>query len=191
MDDEERLSIGARLLYALILPWKLLFNGVFAARVKRAFADTPAKHLEPAEENKQIPEAVQTPTLTVTDAKSALQLLAILQREGRLIDFLQEDVTKFTDAQIGAAARVVHEGCKRSLEKYLHLTTVRSEREGDEVILPEGFDSMSVRITGNVVGQPPFHGRLTHHGWQVTKIELPTLSDRYDARIIAPAEVEL
>src|SRR5207253_6846543 len=36
---------------------------------------------------------------------AAVQLLAILQREGRLLDFLQEDVDGYADAQIGAAVR--------------------------------------------------------------------------------------
>ena len=178
-----------RLLYAFLLPWKLLFDAVFAARVRQLWAGASTKPHELAVGHKQPQDGMLVPSSL--DTTSALQILAILQREGRLIDFLQEDIGNFTDAQIGAAARVVHEGCKRGLDKYLSLTAIRSESEGAEVVLPEGFDPMRTRITGNVVGQPPFRGRLAHHGWQIAKIDLPKLSENYDPRIVAPAEVEL
>ena len=125
------------------------------------------------------------------DLSPALQVLAMLQREGRRIDFLQEDTSQFSDAEIGAAARVVHAGCKRALQEYVEFVPVRSESEGDPVVLQPGYDAARVRVTGNVVGEPPFRGKLAHHGWSVAKIHLPDLSAGRDPRIVAAAEVEL
>jgi hypothetical protein len=186
----ERLdSIGARLWLAFILPWKVLFDAAFAGRV--AGLPEGALELPAAPEPEPEPELAATEPEPERDDTPALQLLAIMQREGRFIDFLQEDVTSFSDADIGAAARVVHEGCKRALKDYLELAPVRSEAEDEQVVLEPGFDAKRTRVTGNVVGEPPFTGRLAHHGWVVTRIALPDLTDGHDPRIVAPAEVEL
>jgi hypothetical protein len=114
-----------------------------------------------------------------------------LQREGRLMDFLQEDMSGYTDAQVGAAARVVHDQCKRVLDSHLTLERIRSEEEGSRVSVPKGFSPSEIRLLGHVSGEPPFSGALTHAGWRVSSIELPKLSDGHDVHIIAPAEVEL
>lgn len=182
----EPIGIGARLWLAFVLPWKVLFDGVFAARVDR-IDEAPA--LPPKPELK--PEPAVTEAEAEPDFTPALQLLAIMQREGRFIDFLQEDVASFSDAEIGAAARVVHEGCKRGLADYIDLVPVRTESEGAPITLPKGFDAARTRVTGNVVGEPPFSGTLAHHGWRVTKIRLPALAEGHDPTIVAPAEVEV
>ena len=122
---------------------------------------------------------------------AALQLLALLQRDARLIDFVGEDLNGYADAQIGAAARLVHEGCAKVLREHFSLVPVRDEAEGSRVTLQPGFDAAAVRVTGNVVGQPPFAGSLTHRGWRVTEVRLPKLAEQHDARVLAPAEVEL
>lgn len=185
----EPLGIGARLWLAFVLPWRVLFDGVLAARVQRAGDDVPS--LPPAPE----PAKVAVREAEVVDAgpdpTPALQLLAILQREGRLVDFLEEDVSSFSDADIGAAARVVHEGCKRALAQHVELARVRSEDEGSAIELPRGFDAARVRVTGNVVGEPPYRGSLAHAGWQVKSIKLPKTTAGHDPKIVAPAEVEL
>ena len=131
------------------------------------------------------------PVLRVPTAESALQLLSLFQREARLIDFTQENLAAYSDADIGAAARVVHEGCARVLREHFTIEPVRSEAEGSRLTLEEGFDAASVRLTGNVVGQAPFKGTLSHRGWRATKVELPQLAEKHDARVLAPAEVEL
>jgi hypothetical protein len=148
-----------------------------------------------------IPETPDTPApeaesstasrLKTTSPDAALQLLALLQQEARFIDFVQEDLLGFSDADVGAAARVVHEGGKKVLQDYFTLTAVRDEQEESRITLAEGFDATSVRLTGNVVGQAPFTGTLVHRGWRVTEARLPKLAEGHDARIIAPAEVEL
>ena len=125
-----------------------------------------------------------------TDAP-ALQLLGLLQREARFVDFVQEDVAGYTDADIGAAARVVHEGCRKVLREHVTIAPVRSEPEGSRVTLAAGFDATEVRLTGNVVGQAPFTGTLGHRGLRVLEARLPQLTDEKAAAILAQAEVEL
>ena len=125
------------------------------------------------------------------DTTAALQLLSLLQREARLVDFVQEDIAAYSDAEIGAAARVVHEGCRKVLREHVSLAPVRAESEGSRLTLPAGFDAAAVRLTGNVVGQAPFTGTLAHRGWRATEVRLPQLAEGHDARIVAQAEVEL
>lgn len=122
---------------------------------------------------------------------AALQLLGLLQREARLIDFTQEDLAGYSDADIGVAARLVHEGCRKVLREHFDIQPVRSEAEGSRVTLAEGFDAAAIRLTGNVVGKPPFTGSLSHRGWRVAEVRLPKLAERHDASVIAQAEVEL
>ena len=122
---------------------------------------------------------------------SALAVLGLLQREGRLIDFLKEDVAAFSDSDIGAAARVVHAGSRKVLEQYVTVEPVLTDSEGASVTVPAGFNAERIRLTGNVAGQPPFRGSLKHHGWVATAVRLPAVSPSLDPRVIAPAEVEL
>jgi hypothetical protein len=131
------------------------------------------------------------PVLKEASADAALQLLALLQRDARLIDFVGEDLGSYEDAQIGAAARLVHEGCAKVLREHFSIVPVRVEAEGARVTLQAGFDAAAVRLTGNVVGQPPFSGSLRHRGWRVTEVRLPKLAERHDTHVVAPAEVEL
>ncbi|WP_348696897.1 DUF2760 domain-containing protein [Duganella fentianensis] len=122
---------------------------------------------------------------------AALQLLTLFQREARLIDFTQENLAAYSDADIGAAARVVHEGCNKVLREHFSIEAVRSEAEGSRIVLEAGFDAANVRLTGNVVGSAPFRGALSHRGWRATSVRLPKLAEAHDASILAPAEVEL
>jgi hypothetical protein len=125
------------------------------------------------------------------DARPALQLLGVLQREGRLVDFLEEDLTGHPDAAVGAAARAVHAGCKKALAELLGIEPVLREAEGAQVTVERGFDPAAIRLTGNVVGEPPFRGALRHHGWRAREVRLPPPPDGQDAAVLAPAEVEL
>ncbi len=120
-----------------------------------------------------------------------LRLLAILQREGRLLDFLLEDITAYQDAQIGAAVRDIHRGCRKAVEEHLVLERILAGDEGQPVTVPTGFDPASIRLTGNVTGQPPFNGTLQHHGWRVKELKLPDAGESRDAFVVAPAEVSL
>ena len=119
-------------------------------------------------------------------------MLAILQREGRLIDFLQEDLNQYEDAQIGAAVRNVHAGCKSAVDEHVELAPIFGEAEGSRVEVQRGFDAYSVRLSGAVSGEPPFHGTLRHRGWRVEKITLPKQTPAQAvAKVVAPAEVEV
>ena len=122
---------------------------------------------------------------------SGLAVLSMLQREGRLIDFLKEDMAAFSDAEIGAAARVVHAGCRKVLSEYFAIEPALKDAEGATIQVPAGFDAQRIRLTGNIAGQPPFRGTLKHHGWMATAVRLPAVSETLDPRVLAAAEVEL
>lgn len=123
--------------------------------------------------------------------EGALAMLALLQREGRLVDFLQEEIDDYDDSDIGAAVRDIHRGCRKVLVDYLTLEAVMPGDEDDDVKVPAGFDPTEVRLIGETNGEPPFAGVLRHHGWRVTKTKLPSLSDGVDRNVLAPAEVEV
>jgi hypothetical protein len=176
-------TIFARIALAFSAFFRVLFDAVFAAQVLRLEAGGPTP-VAPT-------PAPEPPKLRAAPTDAALQLLGLLQREGRLIDFLQEDMAGYSDAQVGAAARVVHDQCKRALDTHLKLERIRSEAEGSRVSVPVGFSASEIRLMGSVAGEPPFQGALAHAGWRVLNIELPKLSEGHDVRVIAPAEVEL
>jgi len=122
---------------------------------------------------------------------AALQLLTLLQQEARFIDFVNEDLAGHTDAEIGAVARIVHEGAGKTIKEYFRLEPIRSEQEESRVTVAEGFNAAEVRLTGNVVGSAPFNGTLVHRGWKAIDVKLPQLASGHDASVIAAAEVEL
>ncbi len=121
----------------------------------------------------------------------ALALLALLQREGRLIDFAGESLDSFSDAEIGAAARDVHRGCKKVLDQCFTFEVVMPGQEDAKVSVPKGFDPAEVRLIGEAKGAPPFAGTLRHHGWRATRAQLPALTEGLDRAVVAPAEVEV
>jgi len=183
-------SFFVRLGLAFRVFFLVLFNAVFARRVQRLGPGSDAAEPE-AEAAPTVPVSTPAAALRELPSQSALQLLGLLQREGRLVDFLQEDISGYTDAQIGAAARVVHDQCRKALLSHVTLERIRTELEGQRVTLAQGFSASEIRLVGQVTGEPPFTGSLTHAGWRAAKIELPKLSDGHDVRVIAPAEVEL
>ena len=195
MTEQPQLSFFARLWLAFLCFWRVLVSGPFAQAVHPLSQAYDAGTLgagAPALP-KPVPVPVKAePTLPPEkEHASALVLLSMLQREGRLIDFLQENVASFPDADVGAAARIVHEGCRKVVQQYLALKPVLPEGEGARVNVPAGFDAQRIRLTGNVAGQPPFAGSLKHHGWVTTEVKFPTVSPAMDPRVLAPAEVEL
>jgi hypothetical protein len=125
------------------------------------------------------------------DKRVFIHLLSMFQREGRLLDFLSENIDGYEDAQIGAAVRSIHENCNKVTLKYLSLQPVLDQEEGQIFTLQKGFDTAAVKLVGNVAGEPPFTGVIRHKGWKTAKLELPTLSASQDASLIAPAEVEI
>jgi len=175
------MSFGSRLFFAWACFFRVLFDGHFAARALAARSAAPAPPPAPA----------AAPTPTRAPETSALQLLSLLQREGRLVDFLQQDIASFSDADVGVAARVVHEGCRKALRAHATIESVRSEAEGARITLAKGFDADATKLVGEVRGEPPYTGALRHRGWRASRLELPALVGDHDAYILAPAEVEL
>lgn len=186
-------SFGTRIALAFACFFRILFDSSFAARVVAAREPEPA--LLPAESEEAGPGEPQAPPEPVEperpSTEPALGLLALLQREGRLIDFLQQDVSGFADAQIGAAARVVHDGCAKALASHAAIVPILSEAEGSRVTLEAGFDARAVRLTGDVHGSAPYRGVLRHRGWRAERLELPLAVGDHDANVLAPAEVEM
>jgi hypothetical protein len=121
---------------------------------------------------------------------AALRLLATLQEDGRLIDFLTESIQDYSDEQIGAATRGIHDACAKALRACVTLEPVLAGHEDETVTVPKGFDPGAVRLTGNVRGEPPFSGTLRHAGWRVTSVNIPERAG-LEPKIVAPAEVEL
>lgn len=156
------------------------------ATTKPAKADEAAKPVEK-------PKEVEKPRANTAQLhrEGALALLALLQREGRFVDFVRDSVEGASDADIGAAAREVHRACRKVLDQYLTFEPVMPGDEGANVTVPKGFDPAEVRLSGEAKGEPPFKGTLRHHGWRVVDAKLPTLADGVDRTVIAPAEVEL
>jgi len=166
------------LLLLLILP-NLMTREEAAQEAKPAPARSESKKAAPP----------PPPPKPITDA--AVQLLALFQREGRLVDFLREDIQPYDDTQIGAAVREIHKACRQVLAEHLTLEPVLNGQEGDEVTVPQGFDPSTIRLTGNVSGEPPFRGSLRHAGWRAAQVKLPAQPAGQDPKIIAPAEVEI
>ncbi len=161
----------------------------------------PEKTVEPSLEAKPAPKPEGKPIAKIEDKAKvsatqhqrdgALALLALMQREGRLVDFLREPLDGFSDADIGAAARDVHRGCRKVLEQHLSFEPVMPGAEEEKVSVPKGFDPAEIRLIGEAKGEPPFRGTLRHHGWRVVDAKLPQLAEGIDRTVIAPAEVEL
>ena len=122
---------------------------------------------------------------------AALQLLYLLQNDARFIDFIKEDMSAHSDEDVGMVARVIHEGCNKVLNDHFSFAPIAKENEGDKITLIEGYDAAKVRVTGSIVGNPPFTGTIIHKGWQVTDVRLPSTVQGYNANVLAPAEVEL
>ncbi|PRY01193.1 DUF2760 domain-containing protein [Paraburkholderia sp. BL25I1N1] len=170
--------------------FRILGDGEFAAGVLR-LRDGVEANTAPTPAPAAAPAPQPAPVLKEASPDAALQLLGLLQRDARFIDFVEEDIKNYSDADIGAAARLVHDGCRATLREHFTIRPVRDEAEGSRVTLAEGFDAASIRLTGNVVGKAPFNGSISHRGWRVDEVRLPKLTDSHNAKVIAPAEVEL
>ena len=171
--------------------FRVLFNARYAEAARAIVLEDQkpaAKELEEAPVEQAPPPPPPPPP---PPELPSLSVLMLLQREGRLLDFLKEDIDGIDDDQVGAAVRAIHKGCRKVLSEHVTLAPIRTEREGAQVEVPPGFDPAAIRLIGNVRGEPPFRGALKHHGWKVTEIRLPALPSGQDPRIVAPAEVEI
>lgn len=168
----------------------LFFFVLFLIKGKGTGKPTHHATANTSNDNQPASEPTAKPLKTTTP-DAALQLLTLLQQDARFIDFIHEDLSAYSDADIGAAARIVHEGSQKTLSTYFNLEAIRSEDEETQITLPEGFNASEVRLTGQVTGTAPFTGTLIHKGWKVKESKLPKIADGHDTSVIAPAEVEL
>lgn len=169
--------------------WRAFFRVLSDAAAAEAVAHALAGPPQPQVEARPAPPAEPARKPARSDA---LTLLAALQREARLVDFLQESLAGYSDAQVGAAVRDVHRDCRTVIDRVFALQPVASQSEGSEIELPAGFEPARFRLVGNVTGQPPYRGLLAHHGWEATRCELPAWTgSEAAARVVAPAEVEV
>jgi hypothetical protein len=171
--------------------WKYAFRAFFSlivhGRIARDILDAVGSAArEPA------PAAPPVPAASSADAASdrAVQVLALLQRDGRLVDFLMEDLAGYADEQVGAAVRDVHAGCRESLSRYFTFAPIVAEDEGRPATIARGTDPARVKVVGNVTGTPPLRGIVRHRGWDATRVQLPPLPVA-GRTIVAPAEVEV
>ncbi|MBY0587512.1 DUF2760 domain-containing protein [bacterium] len=156
--------------------FKLLFDRAYADRVRTLALPTPP--VDPHAETRR-------------QQGDQLRLLSILQRDGRLLDFFSEDLSEYSDAQIGQAVRDIHRDCKAALAKYVTLEPILAENEESSIIVPAGVDPARIRLIGQVKGQPPHRGTVAHRGWRASGIHLPVQAEPADPLIVAPAEVEI
>jgi hypothetical protein len=161
---------------SVIFQWR-----IFKRRMPSAPASIPAPAAAPQDQASQ----------QMREQRLFVYLLRRLQRDGRLMDFLAEDLEAYPDAQIGSAVRSVHAGCRQVVEKLLAPRPVLTQSEQDRVILGADYDPTEVTLTGRVADRPPFEGTVRHTGWRATRIQIPLLAEETDPAILAPAEVEV
>jgi hypothetical protein len=138
------------------------------------------------------PAVAEKPIAAPSARSDAITLLAVLQRESRLVDFLMEGIEGYGDAQIGAAVRDVHRDASATLRRCFALAPVMEQQEGADVQLTHPIDANRTRLVGNIGSTAPARGKLMHKGWQATRVELPQYSGQAStAKIIAPAEIEV
>ncbi len=178
----------------------LLFSGKLPEDVQIALnltrrvvmpAGSAAAALKPAA-SAEAPKAVES----AKAADGAVQILAILQREARLIDFLEEDIAPYTDEQVGAAVRDIHRNSRAALQRHVTLKPVVDGVEGTNTNLSsaglDAKDTTRLRIVGKVPADGKVDsGVLRHRGWRVDKIDLPNTPMGKKAAILAPAEIEV
>jgi hypothetical protein len=192
--DALHLALGALVLLLMVLLIVLmkknqqLVDG--AAVLKQSLAQQRARNQELSLAQQQSTISRPTNQQDATE-QGALQLLGLFQQQARLVDFLQEDISQYSDQDVGAAARIVHQGSNKVLQEHVQLSAIRNETEDSTITLAKGFDASTIRLVGNVVGQPPFTGKLVHRGWQARQVTLPQLNAGHDSRVLAPAEIEL
>lgn len=178
----------SRILLAFRAFFRILFDGGVVPQVQRALSHEPAA---PPAAAPVAPAPTPAPPKCPT-RNDALTLLAALQREARLVDFLQEPLDGYADAQIGAAVRDVHRDARAALARMFALKPLTNQPEDASIEVPAGADAVRYRLTGNVAGSPPFRGRIRHHGWQAAKCDLPEWTGGAEAQtVVAPIEVEV
>jgi hypothetical protein len=170
----------AAILFSLALTWFTLRRSLTKALPPASAPDEPSS-----------PPSSPDPSAPPVTEAGVTSLLHLLQREGRLVDFLREDIAPFSDEQIGAAVRAIHADCRQALAAKITIEPVMARSEGENVVIESGFDPSALRLTGTVIGEGPYRGTLRHHGWRIVQNDLAERPESQDPRILAPAEVEV
>ena len=170
----------------IVLAFRCFFNILFHG----ALSDQALTELHLSRREAAAPKAATPAAVAARPSDGALQMLGILQRDSRLLDFLMEDIAAYSDDQVGAAVREMHDQCRDSLRRYMTLQPVIDGVEGTFAKAPAG-DPNAVKFIGNVPATPPSGGTLRHKGWRAAKIDLPAVVGRQDVTVIAPAEIEI
>ena len=180
-----------RVAFAFRCFFSILFHGDIPNDIaqKRVKPDGPVPQAPAAVPSVSRLKEVERPASEAFDR--AVQMLALLQRDGRLIDFLAENISAYPDAQLGAAVRKIHETCRQVLDLYVKLEPILNSEEDQPVTVQAGFDPAAIKLIGNVAGVPPVRGVLRHKGWRVKEVNLPPLPQGAGRLVVAPAEVEL
>jgi hypothetical protein len=182
------MGLGKRIGYSLRCFFSILLYGQIPGSIALELGATSAAGGRVTPSDKPGPQEAEA---RLPSYDRAVQMLALLQREGRLIDFFAEDVTPYPDAQLGAAVRSVHQSCRQALEHYVKLEPIISSEEDRPVTVQAGFDPAAIKVIGNVTGKPPLRGLLRHRGWRATQVNLPSLPEGEGRTVVAPAEVEI
>jgi Domain of unknown function (DUF2760) len=180
----------------LAFAFRCLFAILFHGEIRNDIAQTVVKTASPVRQAPAVAissssrlKEMERPAAEASDR--AVQMLALLQRDGRLIDFLAENISAYPDAQLGAAVRTIHETCQKALDHYVKLEPILNCEEDQPVTVQAGFEPAAIKLIGNVAGEPPIRGVLRHKGWRVKEVNLPPLPQGVGRRVVAPAEVEL
>lgn len=160
------------------MKWTLAFKAFFKALKE----PTKAQEFLSDESPKQLEQSSDS---------SHLRLLSYLQQSGRLVDFFKEDIEGYSDAQVGAAVRKIHQDCRQVIEDLVTLRPLKDEQEGATIQIPKGYNPSEIKIVGKVKGEPPFTGVLVHRGWKAHKRTLPKKVGEHSIDVVAPAEVEI
>ncbi|HVG21641.1 MAG TPA: DUF2760 domain-containing protein [Blastocatellia bacterium] len=187
------IGFGQRISYAFRSFFRILSSGEIPGDVAGELVKQPARAEQlAAKPARQVEKPAEIPVEKPADSTDrAVQMLAILQRDGRLIDFFTEDIAPYSDAQVGAAVRDLHQSCRQTLERYVKLEPIIASEEGQPVTVQDPFDPAAIKLIGNVTGKPPLRGLLRHRGWRVSTVNLPPLPDGAARSVVAPAEVEI
>jgi hypothetical protein len=180
-----------RVAFAFRCFFSILFHGNIPDDIARTLIHSSGATPQAAEGAPLEARLKQAERPAADTLERAVQMLALLQRDGRLIDFLAENITPYPDAQLGAAVRSIHETCRKVLDDYVKLEPILDSEEDQPVTVQAGLDPGAIKLIGNVTGEPPLRGLLRHKGWRVKEVHLPPLPQGSGRMVVAPAEVEV
>jgi hypothetical protein len=153
--------------------------------------ETEAPSQDPlAEASAEVLPEPATVACSSYDEASVNYVLSLLQRRARLVDFAQQDIVSFDDEDVGAAARVVHEGLGQALQELGAIEPAVHGEEGQPYEVQADYDPRCLKLSGESLPEPPCRGILRHAGWRMRLAQLPSPLPEHDPTVLAQAEVE-